>query len=240
LKTLDIKWCDKLTGLTEDEASDEQSAPERNGTFLPRLESLVITFCYSLVQLPNLSAPLKTLRIEYCDSLKPMSFGQHQETAPVNGGGGVVQRVETTSSLMIAAGSSSNEDESTVSTAKLSSSSARSNHCFFPCLESLEIIRCDGLTEVANLPPSLEVLIIYDCPCLESFTITSGPHHVYSSLRALCIRNCHGIKQLPPSLHLQQQRRLNHHLQGNLYTSYAFVPPKFFNFRNCTFGPSTN
>ncbi|KAG0514258.1 hypothetical protein BDA96_10G175000 [Sorghum bicolor] len=230
--TLEIKRCDKLTGLTEDEASDEQSAPERSGTFLPRLESLVIEGCYSLVQLPNLSAPLKTLHISDCSSLKFIAFGQqHQEAAAVSGAG-VVQR---------AAGSSSKEDESTVSTAKLSSSSASSNHCFFPCLEYLEIYTCCGLTEVASLSPSiktlkisgcgslvslpgeeapsLEELIIRRCASLES--LLNGPHQVYSSLRVLCIEKCPRIKHLPPSLHLQQhqnhldEKDLEHHLQGN-------------------------
>ncbi|KAG0512424.1 hypothetical protein BDA96_10G011900 [Sorghum bicolor] len=180
LRTLEIKRCDNLTGHTKEKASDEQSAPERSGTFLPRLESLVIYSCESL-------------------SLKSMAAFGH-------------------------------EDEST---AKLSSSSASSNHCFFPCLESLEIERCRGLTKVASLPPSiktlkisvcgslvslpgeappsLEELRIYECPCLES--LPSGPHQVYSSLRVLCILNCPRIKHLPPSLHLQQ--RLNHHLQAS-------------------------
>ena len=102
------------------------------------------------------------------------------------------------------------------------SSSTGSNHCFFPCLQSLRIEWCDGLTEVANLPPSikileigqcgslvsvsgeapsLEKLHIRDCGCLQS--LPNGPHQVYSSLRVLRITQCPGIKQLPPSL---QQR----------------------------------
>jgi len=166
LRTLEIRECHKLTGHTEDEASHEQSAlVQRSGTLLPRLESLVIRGCESLVQVPNLSTSLKTLVIEECKSLKSIAFGEQQDTTGLE-----------TSSSLIAAGSSSssNEDESTVSTAvvlkPVSSSSASSNHCFFPCLESLEIKCCDGLTEVANLPPSIKTLNIWDCGSLVSLS----------------------------------------------------------------------
>ena len=120
LRTLEIRECNKLTGLTEDEASHEQSAlVQRSGTLLPRLESLVIRGCESLVQVPNLSTSLKTLLVEACKSLKSIAFGEQQDTTGLE-----------TSSSLIAAGSSSssNEDESTVSTAvvlkPVSSSSA--------------------------------------------------------------------------------------------------------------------
>jgi len=121
------------------------------------------------------------------------------------------------------------------------SSPTRSNHCFFPCLESLEIRDCGGLTEVANLPlsiktlkiwhccslvslsgevPSLEELIILNCYNLES--LPNGPHQAYSSLRVLRIEYCSGIKQLPPSLqqcldHLEEKDLDTHLLQGNPY-----------------------
>ena len=187
--------------------------------------------CGSLVQVPNLSSA-------------SYSVSSRRRTGPVTGGGGVVQLAETSSSL-IAAGSSSNEDESMVSTAvvpkPVSSSSASSNHCFFPCLESLYINDCSGLTEVANLPPSiktskisycgslvclsgeapsLEELQIYNCGCLQS--LPNGPHQVYSSLRVLSIGRCSGIKQLLPSLqqclgHLEKKNLDPHLLQGNLY-----------------------
>jgi len=120
LRTLEIRKCNKLTGLTEDEASHEQSAlVQRSGTLLPRLESLMLLHCESLVQVPNLSTSLKKLLIMRCGSLKSIAFGEQQDTTGLE-----------TSSSLIAAGSSSssNEDESTVSTAvvlkPVSSSSA--------------------------------------------------------------------------------------------------------------------
>jgi len=109
LRTLGIRMCNKLTGLTEDEASHEQSAlVQRSGTLLPRLESLMLLHCESLVQVPNLLTSLKTLLLEECKSLKSIAFGEQQDTTGLE-----------TSSSLIAAGSSSssNEDESTVSTA---------------------------------------------------------------------------------------------------------------------------
>jgi len=121
------------------------------------------------------------------------------------------------------------------------SSSTGSNHCFFPCLQSLRIEWCDGLTEVANLPPSIKILEIGQCGSLVSVSgevtsleqleiwfckrlesLPNGPHQVYSSLRVLRIERCSGIKQLLSSLqqclgHLEKKNLDPHLLQGNLY-----------------------
>jgi hypothetical protein len=120
------------------------------------------------------------------------------------------------------------------------SSSTGSNHSVFPCLESLTIMRCGGLAEVANLPRSIKTLEISFCcslvslsgevPLLEELKISScrsleslpnGHRQSYSSLRVLKIQYCPGIKQLPPSLqqHLDrlEEKALDRHLQGNLY-----------------------
>jgi len=122
-------------------------------------------------------------------------------------------------------------------------SSTGSNHCFFPCLESLEIYWCGGLIEVANLPPSIKTLQISNCqslvslsgevPSLEKLDVSScqsleslptGPaHQAYSSLRFLRIRSCTCMKQLPPSLqqrldHLEKKYLDLHLLRGNLYS----------------------
>ncbi|XP_066377619.1 putative disease resistance protein RGA4 [Miscanthus floridulus] len=204
LRTLEIRMCNKLTGLTEDEASHEQSAlVHRSGTLLPRLESLVIRGCESLVQVPNLSTSLKKLLIEQCKSLKSIAFGEQQDTTGL----------------------------------ETSSSSASSNHCSFPCLQSLEIEYCGGLTEVANLPPSIKTLKIWGCGSLVSVSgevtsleelnvwscrslesLPNGPHQVYSSLRVLSIKSCDGIKQLLSSLqqclgHLEKKNLDPHLLQ---------------------------
>ncbi|XP_025800359.1 putative disease resistance protein RGA4 isoform X2 [Panicum hallii] len=215
LRRLSIWSCSKLTGHTQ--ASDRQSAPERGG-LPPRLESLQISGCTSLVEVPNLPASLKTLEIAVCgDNIKFIIFGQHEYTELYNG------------------------SEATASTAVLKLSSA-DNHRSLPCLESLSIQSCDRLSEVANLPPSIKTLDIFGCGNLQSLlgkldvvqklNITScrrleslescvgelrsleelrllhcrslvslpdGPQ-AYSSLRVLQIQDCDGIKLLPRSL----------------------------------------
>jgi hypothetical protein len=131
LRKLDIWACSKLSGRTQE--ASEQSASERSG-LLPRLESLRLWICPSLVEVPNLPASLKTLRILSCDNLESIVFGQQ----------------ENTPSLI--PGSSS---QARASTAVLKPSSSASHPFLDPCLEFLHIWGCDGLSEVANLPPSV-------------------------------------------------------------------------------------
>ncbi|PUZ68669.1 hypothetical protein GQ55_2G047500 [Panicum hallii var. hallii] len=138
LRRLSISSCSKLTGHTQ--ASDGQSAPERGG-LPPRLESLQISGCTSLVEVPNLPASLKALGIDSCgDNIKSIIFGQHEYVMPV-GGEGVVQ--PDTSSLI--SGSSGSEATAPTTVLKLSSAA---NHRPLPCLESLRIWGCDRLSEV--------------------------------------------------------------------------------------------
>ncbi|XP_039798747.1 putative disease resistance protein RGA4 isoform X2 [Panicum virgatum] len=214
LRKLLIRGCSKLTGLTQ--ASGEQSAPGRDG-LLPHLEVLIIDDCESFVGVPNLPASLKELQIERCnnDNLKSIVFGLQEDTSLARGEG--VVQLDTSPSNP---GSSSRE--ATTSTAVLKLPSA-TNLRFLPCLESLTIWRCNGLSEVANLPPSIKTLDIYGCGNLRSLSgelrsleelnlsgckrlvsLPDGPQ-AYSSLRVLRIEGCDGVKSLPPSL----QNRLN-------------------------------
>uniref|UniRef100_K4A3E6 Uncharacterized protein n=1 Tax=Setaria italica TaxID=4555 RepID=K4A3E6_SETIT len=198
LRNLDISVCRNLTGRTQ--ASDEQSAPapERGG-LLPCLESLQIVECKSLVEVPILPASLKELHIHSCsDEIESIVFCQQEDTRLVSGEGIVRPK---TSSLIPGCNSSS-------------------NHRFlpFPCLEFLAIMHCSGLSEVANLPPSIKALNISLCGELQSLSgdlrlleellfygcerlvsLPDGPQ-AYSSLRVLRIMNCEGIKLLPSSL----------------------------------------
>jgi hypothetical protein len=254
LRSLSIHVCSKLTGRTQ--ASDEQSgpAPERCG-ILPCLESLKIKGCESLVKVPNLPASLKTLHIKRCGNLKSIVFGQ-EDTRLVSGEG-VVQ--QDTSSLI--PGSSSSEATASTTVLKLSSAA---NHRLlpFPCLESLNIQQCDGLSDVANLPPSIKTLGIRECrnlqsvsgqlddiqkltignccsleslePCLGDIrsledlklygcgrlvSLPDGPQ-AYSSLRVIWIKDCDGIKLLPPSLQSRlgylEEKDLDARFEGKL------------------------
>ncbi|CAL5066798.1 unnamed protein product [Urochloa decumbens] len=186
LKNLSIVGCSKLTGRTQ--ASDEQStpAPER-GELLPRLESLLIAGCESLVEVPNLPTSLKTLRIGCCsNNIKSIVFGQQEDTSLV--GGERVVRPDTSSSIP-----GSGSSEATASTAVLKLSSA-ANHRFFPCLKSLEVWECRGLSGVANLPPSIKTLDIMRCRKLQSL---SGQ---LDAVQILSIFSCSRLESLESCL----------------------------------------
>ncbi|CAN6331617.1 unnamed protein product [Urochloa humidicola] len=233
LRTLNIRVCNKLTGRTQQ--TSEQSAPERSGV-LPCLEFLVLEDCPSFVEVPNLPASLKKLRIHGCHNLESIVFGQQEDTPSLIPG-------------------SSGEARASTAVLKLSSSAT---HPFLPCLELLYIWACGGLSEVANLPPSIKTLEIFGCgnlgslsgqldalqtlsigscskleslesclgrlPSLEDLevyrcsslkSLPNGPE-VYSSLRKLNIKSCSGIKLLPPSL----QQRLDHLEEKTLDARY--------------------
>ncbi|CAN6242227.1 unnamed protein product [Urochloa humidicola] len=175
LRNLSIRRCSNLTGRTQ--ASDEQSAPapEQGEPLLPRLESLEIVRCRSLVEIPDLPASLKTLRINRCSNkIKSIIFGKQEATRLVSGEG--VVRPDSSS-------------EATTSTAALKLSSA-ANHCFLPCLESVEIRDCNGLSEAANLPPSIKTLRIYGCGSLQHL---SGQ---LDALQKLIISSCSKLESL--------------------------------------------
>jgi hypothetical protein len=185
LRELWIWRCIKLTGRTE--ASGEQSAPGRDG-LLPHLEVLIIDDCESFVGVPNLPASLKELQIERCnnDNLKSIVFGLQEDTSLARGEG--VVQLDTSPSNP---GSSSRE--ATTSTAVLKLSSA-ANHRFFPCLEYLNLVYCRGLSEVANLPPSIKTLFIADCGNLQSLSGQLG------DIQKLTIHSCSLLESLDSCL----------------------------------------
>ena len=182
LRMLSICRCSKLTGRTQ--ASGKQSAQARGG-LRPRLELLWIYNCASLVEVPNLPASVKELSIEECDNIKSTIFSLQEDTRLVSGEG-VAQ--QDTSSLI--PGSSSSE--ATASTAVLNLSSA-ANHCFLPCLESLEIRSCDGLSEFANLP-SIKTLNIKNCGNLQSLSGQLG------TVQKISISSCSRLESLESCL----------------------------------------
>ncbi|XP_039793615.1 disease resistance protein TAO1-like, partial [Panicum virgatum] len=142
--------------------------------------------CASLVEVPNLPASVKELSIEECDNIKSIIFSLQEDTRLVSGEG-VAQ--QDTSSLI--PGSSSSE--ATASTAVLNLSSA-ANHCFLPCLESLEIRSCDGLSEFANLPPSIKTLDIKNCGNLQSLSGQLG------AVQKISISSCSRLESLESCL----------------------------------------
>ncbi|WVZ82848.1 hypothetical protein U9M48_030061 [Paspalum notatum var. saurae] len=253
VEDLMISECESLTALPKALVNREVGDcdalvywPEKRGGLLPRLESLMICGCQSLVEVPRyLPTSLKELRIASCNGLKSMVFvGQEEEeeetrtTRLVVSGRGVV-RPDTSSSREAVQAA---EDTSSSSTAPLKPLSSSPNHpCFLPRLEWLQIDYCSGLSDVANLPPSIKTLNIRCCDSLGSLSarelpllqdlwisdckrlesLPDGPEAAaYSSLRTLEIKNCPGIKLLPSSLHQRldrlEEKELDRHLEGNL------------------------
>ena len=116
------------------------------------------------------------------------------------------------------------------------SSATSSNHCFFPRLESLTIHGCNGLAEVASLPPSIKTSKMQkSCIHVRRGPVTGTAQHVRlpkpgiltewapSDILILGLQTTVSIqKQLPPSLqqrldHLEEKKLDPHLLQGNLY-----------------------
>nr|ADB07392.1 BPH14-1 [Oryza sativa Indica Group] len=219
LRKLEISVCENLTGHTQ---ARGQSTPAPS-ELLPRLESLEITCCDSIVEVPNLPASLKLLEIRGCPGLESIVFNQQQDRT-----------------MLVSAESFAEQDKSSL----ISGSTSETNDHVLPRLESLVINWCDRL-EVLHLPPSIKKLGIYSCEKLRSLSVKldavrelsirhcgslkslesclgelaslqqlklfdcksleslpKGPQ-AYSSLTSLEIRGCSGIKVLPPSL---QQR----------------------------------
>ncbi|CAL4976359.1 unnamed protein product [Urochloa decumbens] len=217
LRHLGIWWCDALSGYAK--AAPGEPISERS-QLLPKLESLTIRDCASLVEVFNVPASLKTMDVCECPKLESI-FGEQQDEPELNQG-------------------PSADGVASTAVAKLSSSTR--DH-FLPCLESLSIGQCDSLSEVLNLPPSLikidisccgklqflsgqldalQKLDIWYCQelrslesCLVQFStlerlslygckslvvsLPDGPQ-AYSSLGELQIISCPGIKSLPSSL----------------------------------------
>ncbi|KAK8458683.1 hypothetical protein SEVIR_3G420900v4 [Setaria viridis] len=205
LRYLFIQECSGLIGYAK--AAPGQPISERSQV-LPRLESLCMWDCESLVEVFNVPASLKTMDLRGCPKLKSI-FGEQQDEPTLNQG---------------------------PSTAPKLSSSAR-DHLLLPCLESLDIWRCESLSEVLNLPPSLREIDIWECPelrsvecCLGEFStlerlvlseckslasLPDGPQ-AYSSLRHLEITSCPGIQSLPSSL----KKRLDNLIHKDLDARY--------------------
>nr|UBY07273.1 NBS-LRR disease resistance protein [Dasypyrum villosum] len=192
LRVLRIRDCKQLVGYVQAPADESSTALESLSQLLPRLEFLDINGCESMVELFKLPASLRGMDIFYCTKLKSICSRMLQER-----GSHVYSEVPSSSAV------------------------SREEHFLFPCLEYIQIHRCDGFTGVLSLPPSLKKIMVYRCgqlrsveshsgefPSLERLDIVGcktlsslpdGPQ-AYSSLHRLDIRNCPGIKRLPTCL----------------------------------------
>uniref|UniRef100_A0A0E0KLJ8 Uncharacterized protein n=1 Tax=Oryza punctata TaxID=4537 RepID=A0A0E0KLJ8_ORYPU len=202
LRKLYIYGCENLTGHTQ---ARGQSTPAPS-ELLPRLESLEITYCDSFVEVPNLPASLKLLRIWRCPGPESIIFNQQQDkssgsTSETNDR--VLPRLE---SLEIGYCNRLEVLHLPPSIKKLDISVCEKLHSLSGKLDAVRELRiglCKSLKSLESCLgelPSLQHLQLTDCESLES--LPKGPQ-AYSSLTSLEIRSCSGIKVLPPSL---QQR----------------------------------
>ncbi|XP_048566463.1 disease resistance protein RGA2-like [Triticum urartu] len=194
LRSLKIISCEQLVGYAQAPVAEPPTASESSGELLPRLEYLNIYGCKSMVEVFEVPASLRKMRITGCSKLKSISSSR-------------LQQGESASSII-----------------QGSSAMAMEEHILFPCLEEIDIRECDSLTGVLNLPPSLKEIIFNGCGELRSVEFQSGEMpllevlHIarcktlsslpdgpqaYSSLQYLTVKNCPGIKSLPACL---QQR----------------------------------
>uniref|UniRef100_A0ACD5ZPV3 Uncharacterized protein n=1 Tax=Avena sativa TaxID=4498 RepID=A0ACD5ZPV3_AVESA len=203
LKTLNITRCNHLTGYTQGPV--QPSASERS-QHLPALESLCLAQCTSLVEMFNVPASLKRMNILWCSKLESI-FGKQQV--------GTSELVQGSSC-----------SEAVVPTAVSQLSSSPVNH-FCPCLEYLWLIKCDSLSGVLHLPPSLDTITIWNCSSIQvlscqldglpkpevtasinapdpSAATAAGEHSLPPCLISLDIWSCAGmlggILRLPTSL----------------------------------------
>jgi hypothetical protein len=243
LRVLCIRKCNALIGYAK---APGQPISERS-QLLPRLESLVISSCASLVEVFNVPASLETIDVYDCPKLESI-FGEQRDETTLNQGASA---------------------DAVASTAVLKPSSSARDH-FLPCLESLIIWRCESLSEVLNLPPFLRKLDISDCDklqllsgqldalqkldilrcselrslesclrelstlehlslrrCKRLASLPDGPQ-AYSSLRDLRIISCPGIKSLPSSLKKRldniEEKKLDARYKGTHQTKlYRFI-----------------
>jgi hypothetical protein len=206
LRRLLIRKCEKLTGYAQ--ASVKPSASAETSQLLPRLESLEIWSCKSLVEVFIIPASLRRMEIHYCTKLVFRSGRRLQQGQSVS--------------------STYQRPSSVPEVPSPLSPGADTVH-----LEELILSGCDGLTGVLHIPPSLKKLEMEccngltsvksssgECPALEHLllwrcnTVSSLPDgpQAYSCLQYLYITDCPGMKTLPISL----QQRL-----GSLQREYV-------------------
>ncbi|KAM0912059.1 hypothetical protein ACQ4PT_013024 [Festuca glaucescens] len=191
LRKLQISYCDNLTGYAQAPAEASRSSQTRQ--LLPRLESLMIESCGSLVEVFNVPASLRTMEISFCSNLKSI-FGRR------------VHQGQSASSIH--QGSSSIQEDSSragnLEVLTLASCHGLTEVLHLPpSLKHLNIDSCIELTSLESRSgelPSLKELNLWSCIALLS--LPNGPQ-AYSSLQHICITGCVSMRALPTSL--QQQ-----------------------------------
>jgi hypothetical protein len=105
-----------------------------------------------------------------CPKLEAIAFSKQLDTTSAmlaSARGAAAAHDEDGKSALIAGSCSCSDATASTPVPKLSSST---KHHFLPCLESLDIYHCDGLSEVLDLPPSIKTLEIYRCSNLQALS----------------------------------------------------------------------
>uniref|UniRef100_A0ACD5W5N4 Uncharacterized protein n=1 Tax=Avena sativa TaxID=4498 RepID=A0ACD5W5N4_AVESA len=197
LMILRITSCRNLTGYAQDPVEPSSSETSQH---LPALEFLYLEQCTSLVEMFNVPASLKQMNVELCQKLESIFGKQQLSTSELLQGSSCSKAIVPTSELV-------------------QGSSSPVNH-LCPCLEFLRLNKCDGLSAVLHLPPSLKAIIIRNCHSIQvlscqldglpkpevttSAATAAGEHSLPPCLEVLNIGSCAGmlggILRLPTSL----------------------------------------
>lgn len=176
-----------------------------------------------MVEIFKLPASLKKMRILDCSKLESIFSRRLQSASPnLQGQSPVYSEVSSSSAAV-----------------------TRTERFLLPCLENIDIRRCDRLTGVLVLPPSLKGIIVSECgelrsvgsqsgemPSLETLyiddcgTLSSLPDgpQAYPSLQSLRISSCPGMKRLPRCLQQRLSSLKRKSLDGHLQEPSLFKP----------------
>jgi hypothetical protein len=156
LRSLIIYYCKKLIGYApQAPAAEPSTTPEPSSEILPRLESLRIYGCPSMVEVFKLPASLRNLRINDCTKLTSIYSRR-------------LQQGQSASSIL--QGPSPVYSEVSSSSASARTTSLAGVPYLPPSLVDLYINDCKTLSSLPNGPQaysSLESLTITECPSLK-------------------------------------------------------------------------
>lgn len=181
--------CEQLVGYA---AEPSTTTSESSSQLLPRLESVKIYGCTSMVEVFRLPASLRKIMIRDCTKLRSIFGRRLQQGQP------------SASSIVQGSPPVYSEEFPCLEEIDIRGCDGLTGVLDLPpSLKHMSVYRCCGLMSVESCSgefPSLEGLSVGLCEILSS--LPDGPQ-VYPSLRVLKVYDCPGMKRLPACL---QQR----------------------------------
>ncbi|XP_037408625.1 uncharacterized protein LOC119270686 [Triticum dicoccoides] len=187
LRSLNIMSCEQLVGYA---AEPSTTTSESSSQLLPRLESLKIYGCTSMVEVFRLPASLRKMTIRDCAKLRSI-FSRRLQQQGQPSASSIVQGSPPVYSEVLPCLEEIDIRGCDGLTGALD---------LPPSLKHISVYRCGGLRSVESHSgefPSLEGLSIGLCETLSS--LPDGPR-AYPSLRVLKVYDCPGMKRLPACL----------------------------------------